>query len=358
MNVTAVPADCLRAINKELQGRLVEISYPVRYYINASRQLVTDGCIDPVEAGRETVEGDAITKKCNIYFPAGYDENAQDTRYNVLYLLHGVGGDQFEWLRNNGQADGNYIICNIFDNLIAAGVIEPLIVVFPNGRSAYNWTDSSFTSEGTNILGFYYFDYELRFDLIPFIESNYPTYADIKDTFPEGIANNRLHRAVAGLSMGGMQSLNMILGGYRCDSVAYIDNMHGWRNGLDTTVIAPGMEDLFAYVGAFSNAPTSSEGQVLGTSLASAGHKLQLLYMTCGDMDEVAISQYAKSIEGLSDCVGNKLGRFYQILMHGGLHDFNVWNNGAYNFSRLAFRHQGDSDSPQIVKKSLERSCI
>ncbi|MBW5445266.1 esterase [Cohnella sp. CFH 77786] len=337
LHATAVPAEYMRAVKKELQGTLTEIEYPVRNYINVSRLLVTDRHIESAEAGRQTVSGDPIAKKCNIYLPSGYEENAEGNRYNVLYLLHGVGGDPAEWLRGNGQIGGNFVLCNILDNLIAEGEIDPLIAVFPNGRSAPDHMDRSFNSEGTNMLGFYYFDYELRYDLIPFIESTYRTYADITDTSAEGIAYNRLHRAIAGLSMGGMQCLNLILGGYRCDSVAYTENKHGWRNGLDTTVLAPGMLDLFAYVGVFSNAPTSSEGPVLGASLASAGHKLHLLYMTCGDRDEVSIGPYTKSIEGLADAAGDKLGHFYRVLVPGGVHDFGVWNHGAYNFSRLAF---------------------
>ncbi|MRH45180.1 esterase, partial [Aquibacillus halophilus] len=103
-------------------------------------------------------------------------------KYNVLYLLHGVGGNHNEWLTGSGEADGNYVICNILDNLIANGDINPVIVVFPNGRSSHDWTDQSFNSEGTNMLGFYYFDYELRYDLVPFIESTYNTYANIEDT--------------------------------------------------------------------------------------------------------------------------------------------------------------------------------
>jgi len=335
--VTAIPAEFMKAAGKERRGTLTEISYPVRNYIHASRQLVTDRRIDAAEAGRETARGEAVIKKCNVYLPAGYDDDA-DRRYNVLYLLHGVGGDEFEWLRSNGEPDGNHIICNLLDHLLAAGEVDPLIVVFPNGRSAHDWTDRSFRSEGTNLLGFYYFDYELRYDLIPFIESTFRTCANAADTTSEGIAAGRLHRAIAGLSMGGMQVLNLIVGGYRCDSVAYTANRHRWSNGLDTTVRAPGMTDLFAYAGAFSNAPTSSEGRILGASLASSAHKLQLLYMTCGDRDEVSMDAYAKSIEGLAEAAGNKLGDFRRILVPGGVHDFGVWNHGAYNFLRLAFR--------------------
>lgn len=353
INVTAVPAEYLRSVNQELQGTIQEVPYDVSNYIKLSRQLVTERNIDISEAGREILAGNHIGKKCNVYLPASYDSNEKAVRYNVLYLLHGVGGDHYEWLSSNGKVDERFIICNLFDNLIANGDIDPLIIVFPNGRSAHDWTDTSFTSEGTNMLGFYYFDYELRYDLIPFIESNYKTYANITDTTPEGIRYNRTHRAIAGLSMGGMQALNLILGGYRYDSTRFTGTESSWNNGLDKTVLASGMIDLFAYVGAFSNAPTSSDGNVLGASLASCDHKLQLLYMTCGDADGVAISSYAKSIEGLLDQAGNRLGPYYQILIKDGLHDFNVWNNGAYNFSRLIFRNSDENAESDIVQKTL-----
>jgi len=339
IDVMPVPAEYKHAVEKELQGNITEVPYSVRNYINSSRQLVAYQNISDKEASRETIQGDAIIKKCNIYLPTGYDENDKDTKYNVLYLLHGVGGNRHEWLYGSGNVDENFVICNIFDNLIANGHIEPLIIVFPDGRSSYDWTDCSFNAEGTNMLGFYYFDYELRYDLIPFVESKYNTYANIKDTSCEGIIYNRLHRAIAGLSMGGMQALNLIIGGYRCDSTVYTGTKDGWSNGLDTTVLAPGMEDLFSYVGAFSNAPTSSDGKVLGANIASCGHRLHLLYITCGDADGIAGENgYEKSIDGLTEAAGYKLENYYQVIIKDGVHDFNVWNNGAYNFIRLCFR--------------------
>jgi len=340
IDVTSVPAEYKRAVGKKLQGTITEVSYNVRNYINSLRQLVAYQNISDKEAGRETVEGDAIIKKCNVYLPAGYDKNDNTTKYNVLYLLHGVGGDHFEWLYGSGNVDENFVICNIFDNLIAKGDIDPLIVVFPDGRSSYDWTDISFNSEGTNMLGFYYFDYELRYDLIPFIESKYNTYANIKDISSQGTIFNRLHRSIAGLSMGGMQALNLIIGGYRCDSAVYTGTKYGWSNGLDTTILAPGMGDLFAYVGAFSNAPTSSNGNILGANIASSWvHSLRLLYITCGDADGIANENgYEKAIDGLTEVAGDNLENYYQVIIKDGVHDFNVWNNGAYNFMRLCFR--------------------
>ncbi|SFF07907.1 Putative esterase [Paenibacillus catalpae] len=343
--VTAVPVEYTREVKEELKGTVHEATYSVRNYINSSRQLVTNQNVASEEAGRETVEGEGIIKKCNIYLPAGYDEHDTETKYNVLYLLHGVGGDHNEWFYGG--------VRNIIDNLIANGDIDPLIIVFPNGRSAHDWTDRTFNSEGTNMLGFYYFDYELRHDLIPFIESNYNAYADIKRTSPEAIEYNRMHRAIAGLSMGGMQSLNIILGGYRCDSSVITGTNSSWNNGLDTTVLAPGMEDLFAHVGAFSNAPTSSDGKVLGSSIASSGHRLQLLYITCGDADGVAIGSYAKSIDGLTEAAGDYLSDFYQILMKDEGHDFKVWDHGAYNFSRLSFKSDHEQAKLKVVSMTL-----
>ncbi|HWT74103.1 MAG TPA: alpha/beta hydrolase-fold protein [Mobilitalea sp.] len=353
-NVTNVPEEYTRAVKKELQGSVSEVTYHVRNYINQSRELITNQNIDSMEAGRKTVNGDSIAKKCNVYLPAGYDQSDKDTKYNVLYLLHGVGGSRFEWLYGSGNADGNHIICNIFDNLITNGDIEPLIIVFPDGRSAYDWTDCSFNCEGTNMLGFYYFNYELRYDLIPFIESEYNTYADINDKSAEGIAYNRIHRAIAGLSMGGMQSLNLVLGGHRYDSIKYTQTTSRWRNGLDKFILAPGMIDMFAYVGAFSNAPTSSDGTTLGNSITSCGHKLHLLYMTCGDADEVAYQAgYVTAVDGLFEAAGDNLGDYYKIIIKGGFHDFNVWNNGAYNFIRLSFGNNKAQAVPKDVSLVL-----
>lgn len=337
---TGIPVAYMRTAASSKQGIVKEVVYPVYNYINSSRQLVTDRGIDAGEAGRATVSGEAIMKSCNIYLPAGYDEIDLDTCYNVLYLLHGVGGDQYEWLRG-GIEDGNYILCNVLDNLIANGDIDPVIVVMSNGRSSHDWTDCTFNTEGTNILGFYYFDYELRYDLIPFIESTFKTYANIREMSPEAIEYNRMHRAITGLSMGGMQALNLILGGYRCDSASIVGKESGWKNGLITTVPAQGMTDLFAYVGAFSNAPTSSNGKILGASISLSGYRLRLLYMTCGDADDISIDCYAQSIDGLADNAGDYLDEYYQVPIKDGVHDFNVWYSGAYHFIRLLFGNGG-----------------
>jgi hypothetical protein len=99
------------------------------------------------------------------------------------------------------------------------------------------------------------------------------------------------------------------------------------------------MIDLFAYIGAFSNAPTSSDGKRLGSSIKACNHKLSLLYMTCGDADEIAYQMgYRNAVGGLAEAAGDNLGEYYRVVIEGGVHDMQVWNNGAYNFSRLCFK--------------------
>ncbi len=349
IQVTALPGNYRMAVSRELKGKFIDVSYPVNHYINPSRQLVASEPIDKDEAGREVVSGKTITKKFNIYLPPGYDQNDSDVKYNVLYLLHGVGGNRYEWPYGSGQVGGNFVICNIFDNLIANGEIEPLIVVFPEGRSSHDWEDTAFTSEKTNVLGFYYFDYELRYDLIPYIESNYNTYANIADTSEEGIAYNRNHRAIAGLSMGGMQALNLVFEGYRYDSERFTKGAGGLGNGLAPTIPTPGMQDLFAYVGAFSNAPTSSDGRTLGKGIGSSDYKTDLLYITCGDADGIAMRSYLSAVNGLKEAAGDNLDSYYKIVMRGKGHDFNVWNNGAYNFARLIFRDDYQAKTVEVT---------
>src|SRR5690554_4873592 len=332
-----IPEDYRKPLKEVGQiGRLVQVYYDVYNYINEDRQLVSNQNISPEEAGREVVTGDPIEKRFQIYLPPGYRDEDKETKYDVLYLLHGVGGTSYEW-PNGATYLGTYVICNLLDHLILNGEIEPVIVVFPEGRSSHDWKDTSFSADKTNILGFYYLDYELRYDLIPYVEANFNTKADISDRSPEGIAKNRKHRAIGGLSMGGMQTLNLIIGGYRSDFGSFAGAPGNPGNGLAGTVKAPGMLDLFAHVASFSPAPTSSDGRTLGESIAASPYKIDLLYLTCGDADGTSLHAYNSAIDGLRETAGDKIGAFYQVTMERRGHDFSVWNNGAYNFLRLSF---------------------
>ena len=135
-----------------------------------------------------------MERRMSVYTPAGYEAN-RDQAYPVLYLLHGMGGDEEAWLTLGRTAQ-------ILDNLIAEGKAEPMIVVMPNGNAALQ------SAPGESAKGFYTpttqlphtmdgtFEYAFK-DIVAFVDSTYRTIPDASG------------RAVAGLSMGGFHSLNI-----------------------------------------------------------------------------------------------------------------------------------------------------
>ncbi|MCM1518875.1 MAG: alpha/beta hydrolase-fold protein [Pseudoflavonifractor sp.] len=135
-----------------------------------------------------------MDRRMTVYTPAGY-ESCDSCRYPVLYLLHGMGGDEEAWPAL-GRAT------QILDNLIASGKAEPMIVVMPNGNAALP------SAPGESALGMVApttrlpktmdGSFEAAFpEIVNFIDSNYRTLPD------------KHHRAIAGLSMGGFHSMNI-----------------------------------------------------------------------------------------------------------------------------------------------------
>ncbi len=264
-NVDAIPSEYMRTLVNG--GKIENVSYKTKdYYGN----------------------GAEITKKANIYLPYGY---STEKKYNVLYLMHGIGGSESEW----GMTGNASIVKRIMDNLIENGEIEPFIIVCPNGRSG-----KDFANTNSDFKSFYKFGQELRNDLIPFIDENYSTNT------------NRDGRAMAGLSMGGMQTINIGI----CESL-----------------------DLISYFGAFSAAPTSyPASKVAGFINAKPEYPIHYFYNICGLEDNVAYGAAAAAAKSLPQYapqfVEGKNFNWQEI--HGG-HTFNVWYLGFYNFARIAF---------------------
>lgn len=104
-----------------------------------------------------------VDRQTLVYTPPGYSE---DKEYNVLYLLHGIGGDEREWY-NSGSPG------NILDNLFADQKLEPMIVVLPNGRAMVNDDPVGDIFAADKVKAFETFEFDLLNDLIPFVDSNY-----------------------------------------------------------------------------------------------------------------------------------------------------------------------------------------
>ena len=131
-------------------------------------------------------------RRATVYLPAEYMAN-KEKRFPVLYLLHGMGGDENAW-SELGRAT------QILDNMIAQGKVEPMIVVMPNGNAAMQAAPGE-SAAGMNVPSMNLpktmdGSYETHFpELVSFIDSNYRTLGD------------KSHRAIAGLSMGGFHSM-------------------------------------------------------------------------------------------------------------------------------------------------------
>jgi enterochelin esterase-like enzyme len=240
---------------------------------------------DGIERGKlETVEYESTTvgtkRKARVYTPPGF---SKDQRYPVLYLLHGIGGDENEWARN-GAPD------IILDNLYVDKKVVPMIVVLPNGRASKDLTARDPIPKQSP--AFARFEQELLTDLIPFIEKNYPVRAD------------RESRALFGLSMGGGQALNFGLG------------------HLDT----------FAWVGGFSSAPNTRPPAELIQDHEKAAATLRLLYVSCGDKD--GLFRISQGVHRMLE--EKKVPHVYRVIPNGG-HDFRVWKDDLYQIAQRIF---------------------
>lgn len=231
-----------------------------------------------------------MDRRLTVYTPAGY-EGGKD-RYPVLYLLHGMGGDENAWSELGRAAQ-------ILDNLIAQGKAQPMIVVMPNGNASQQAAPGE-TSEGlkaptTQLPKTMDGSFEASFpEIVNFIDSNYRT-------IPQ-----KASRAIAGLSMGGFHSLH----------------------------ISKEYPDMFDYVGLFSAAILPNQS-VQSPIYADFDAKLKrqfdrkpaLYWIAIGDKDFLydANSQFRKTLDAK--------GYPYEYLETG---DGHIWKNWRIYLSEFA----------------------
>lgn len=232
----------------------------------------------------------------NILFPAGYDESKE---YPTLYLLHGIFGNEYSF-----TSDSSNKIPQILGNLAADGLAKEMIVVFPNMyASADPAQQPGFTNE--SMAPYDNFINDLVNDLIPYIESNY------------SVGKDREHRAIAGFSMGGRETLFI---------------------GLQRP-------DLFAYVGAIAPAPgltpgkdwaMEHPGQLTEEQVTFEGKEYlpEILMVCCGTKDSV-VGQFPKSYHNIMETNGVE-HVWYEI--NGADHDNKAIKSGLHNFVRAIFQ--------------------
>lgn len=242
-----------------------------------NRKGIAHGSVEMFEYESKTV---GTTRKANVYLPPDYSPKK---KYPVLYLLHGIGGDELEWMR---FATPNLML----DNLIAEKKATPMIIVMPNGRAQKD--DRPVGDVFKSAPAFAVFEQDLLNDLIPAIESKFSVSAKQKD------------RAIAGLSMGGGQSLNFGLG----------------------------HQDLFGYIGGFSSAPNTKAPEILIPDISACKKKLRLMYISCGNKD--GLIGFSQKLHRFAKA--NDIPHMWNVDSYA--HEGITWRNNLYHFVQRIFR--------------------
>ena len=230
-----------------------------------------------------------IDRKAVVYTPPNYDPKQ---KYPVLYLMHGIGGNETNWTSFGANT--------ILDNLIADGKAVPMILVMPNGRATAEAPSNNVMADFN-----YYANLEpdLLNDLMPYIESHYSVKTD------------RDHQALNGFSMGGGQGLNF---------------------GINNI-------DKFAYVGGFSAAPNLQPANVLVPKIQQAKDKLSLLWIGCGDKDNLITGSWNLH-QALQEA---KIDHVWYL--DSGVHEVPVWNNNLYLYAQMLFKPKGSVTPPSSI---------
>jgi enterochelin esterase-like enzyme len=221
-----------------------------------------------------------------IYTPAGYDANSNE-KYPVLYILHGGGEDERGWA-TQGKSD------LILDNLVAEKKAKPMLIVMPDGN-----TNTDFAGFGERTLKM--FEAEMKRCVIPFVEKNYRVQPEAKN------------RALAGLSMGGIQTL-------------YV--------GMNNT-------DMFSNLGIFSSGwilPMQSkladaQYDFMQKNIDKIKGNLKLLWIGIGGKEDIAYNN-CQIMRSKFDGMNIK----YEYDDYPGGHAWPVWRHDLYKFAPLLFK--------------------
>lgn len=241
------------------------------------------------------------TKTAYVYLPYGYDKSDTETKYDIIYLMHGMGGHAGEYFEFTSTK-------NVFDNLIENGDIPPVIIV-----SATFYTENSATDFGGSIRELREFHKDFENHLMAAVEGKYRTYAE--DTTPEGLMASRDHRIFGGFSLGSVTTWLQFC--YDYDYIRYFLPMSGscWYYGTYGDFQTENNVDFIEQI-------------VEEQDLNERGY---FIYQAVGTDDMVKSQTLMQAEEMLArpDVFTTDHYVFYQ--KDGGYHDFNAVQEFLYN---------------------------
>lgn len=242
-------------------------------------------------------------RRALVYTPPDYDKDTK-TRYPVLFLQHGAGENETGWTR---QGRAQFIL----DNLIAAGKAKPMIVVMDRGYATPNTPD---IRQQNMQVAFSAFEKVIVDELIPTIDASYRTIPD------------RDHRAMAGLSMGGMQAL--FIASHHLDKFAYLATLSGpvIRSASNAPPAGITMEGPFdtkiAYGGMFSDP-------------AAFNKRVRLLWIGVGGAEP---QMFQTSIGGAVAALQSAGVKLVYFESDGTAHEWQTWRRSLDDLAPRLFR--------------------
>ena len=285
----SIPADYSQ--EAEEQGQVVRLDYTTADYSNPDITL---------------------EKYAYVYLPYGFSATDPETRYDVLYLLHGGGGNAERYFGGEGQSSP---FKRILDHLIQDGELEPILVVTPTFYPIGN-TDASVSAAGEAVENF---PAELVNHLIPAVEGAYPTYAETTDE--AGLKASRDHRGFGGFSMGSVATWYV-----------FSDCLDYFRYFL------PMSGDSWAMGERAGGSDPNGTAAALGQALAESGYGENdfFIHALTGTSD-MAYAAMEPQIQAMRDTDGfvynadTSVGNLYFSVQEGGTHDYNCIRQYLYN---------------------------
>lgn len=271
-----VAEDGFNVYNENIaHGEVKEFEYPSQY--------------------REAGEGHA-----KIYFPPNYDP--ENKKYNLLFCLHGGGQDENFWTLGRPLGQGGCHAQYILDTLYAEKELTDTIVVFPNGNIKYDKNKEYPNTVPDSIIenswsDCYLFEFEVIYDLLPYMQNNYP------------IEEGADHTGVCGLSMG-------------CGEAIELGLKH---------------PDLFHYMGFFSAGPFASTKQTIVTTKEDAeriNSQVKLCFFITGQNDHMMDDSGRRFVNNCDSLGMNSM--FFEVQSTG--HDDRCWDRALYAFMKYAFK--------------------
>lgn len=276
----------------------VFIALPDEYKGESQQQ----GTIESMEYSVANLSKGTDVKKLNVYLPYGYDDSNTDTKYNVLYLMHGGGENENLLFGGPGQSKE---MKRILDNMIEKGDIEPLIVVTPTFNGGKN--DTALFHE------------ELMNDVVPLVETRYSTHVGSGDL--DDLKATREHRAFGGFSMGSVTTWYI-----------YINCLDYFKYFL------PLSGDCWAIAQTAGESKAMETAEYLAQVAKDAGYGTKDYYLFCatGDLD-IAYPNMLPQMDALKQLTDSFIysgnpnnGNFYFMICEGGTHAWNWINQYIY----------------------------